>query len=70
MGKGHCEYGFGVPERVLAQKKGELRSCIVSTREWEKKVEIGGENEKFEFLKDLGNEIPADFVYFYEENKE
>lgn len=73
MGKGHCEYGFGVPERVLSslQKLSlNLPTAIVTTREEEAYSKEVDPTEKFEFLEKFGQEFPGDFVYFYKEDKE
>lgn len=62
-GSGHCEYGFGVPERVDVKN-----SCLISVRfkgeyEGTDEYDESTSDEMFEFRKD---KAPADFIFFFE----
>ena len=61
LGKGHCEYGFGVPERVNVTNK-----CIISIRnKSEYEVDEFDETESEEQFEEFLEKLPADYVYFY-----
>jgi len=84
-GAGHCEYRFGVPERVdEAEVVPKEQSCVISTRhvdhyeiEWptggvsEEQIPlIPGNEQPFENMESFETKHPADLIYFYDDEEE
>ena len=59
MGRGHCEYGFVVPERLKSQ------DFIVITTRNEDEYDLNEEEPDTEPFENLGEKLPGRYVYFY-----
>jgi len=71
MGTGHMGYGFGVPERIFAQKPEiEEQSYLITVKEPDHNLSLDKE-EPEDFTGDLtkvfGEKTPADLCYVFEE---
>jgi len=79
-GSGHCDYRFGVPERVDAAKIiPKEETCLISSRNihhydiaWDNSGETQSSPSSdvcsFEKVEAFENPFPADIIYFYEDN--
>jgi len=80
-GSGHCDYRFGVPERVDAAKIiPKEETCLISSRNihhydivWDSNGDTDTSPSSvvgpFEKVEAFENPFPADIIYFYDDNE-